>query len=59
MSATSPSRLLDRFVIRLPEGMRRDIKIRAAQNDRSANAEIVNIIKSVMSADKAASAPSA
>ncbi|WP_058097231.1 Arc family DNA-binding protein [Paracoccus sp. MKU1] len=36
-----PSGQLDRFIIRLPDGMRDRIKVLASQNERSMNAEIV------------------
>lgn len=36
-----PSRDLDKFVLRMPEGMRDNIRIEAVRNKRSMNAEIV------------------
>ena len=35
----------DQFVLRLPEGMRKNIKASAALNERSMNAELVYLIK--------------
>jgi hypothetical protein len=37
-----PSHQLDKFMLRLPDGMRRNIEEEAAMNGRSMNAEIVN-----------------
>lgn len=45
----------EKFVVRLPDGFRRELKIRAAHNDRSVNGEIVNMLKSVIEAEKTAS----
>ena len=38
---TAPSKQLDQFVVRLPDGMRDRIKAAAEANNRSMNAEIV------------------
>lgn len=38
---TPPSKQLDQFVVRLPDGMRDQIKYAAEANNRSMNAEIV------------------
>lgn len=38
---TAPSKQLDQFVVRLPDGMRERIKQSAEKNNRSMNAEIV------------------
>ncbi|OWJ72512.1 hypothetical protein CDV50_04890 [Haematobacter massiliensis] len=38
---TPPSKQLDQFVVRLPDGMRERIKVAAETNNRSMNAEIV------------------
>lgn len=35
----------DQFVLRLPDGMRKNIKASAALNERSMNAELVYLIK--------------
>ncbi|SMP34307.1 Arc family DNA-binding protein [Shimia sagamensis] len=32
---------LDKFIVRLPDGMRERIKVKAAQNNRNMNAEVV------------------
>ncbi|MBN8978037.1 MAG: Arc family DNA-binding protein [Rhizobiales bacterium] len=37
-----PSQQQDRFIVRLPDGMRDDLKVEAAKNGRSMNAEIVS-----------------
>ncbi len=41
MSSEFPSRRLDKFVLRLPDGMRDKIGIAARNNKRAMNAEIV------------------
>lgn len=41
MSEEFPSRLLEKVVVRLPDGMRDTLKIMAEANKRSMNAEIV------------------
>lgn len=41
----SPSQVAPRFIIRFPDGLREQLKLRAAENDRSMNAEIVRLIK--------------
>jgi len=45
MSKEYPSRLLDRFMLRLPDGMRDRIAVAAKDNGRSMNAEIVNTLE--------------
>jgi hypothetical protein len=40
--ASNSSRNLDKAIIRMPDGMRRELKIAAARNNRSLNAEIVH-----------------
>lgn len=42
---TPPSKQLDQFVVRLPDGMRDRIKAAAAANNRSMNAEIVAVLQ--------------
>lgn len=42
---TTSSRTADKFVIRLPDGLRADIAVLAEDNDRSMNSEIVNRLK--------------
>lgn len=39
-----PSQLQDRFIVRLPDGMRDAIKASAKANHRSMNAEIVHVL---------------
>lgn len=39
-----PSQLLDRFIVRLPDGLRDQIKSVAEANSRSMNAEIVAVL---------------
>lgn len=41
MVQDSPSRKMDQFIVRLPDGMRDNIKHAAELNNRSMNAEIV------------------
>lgn len=43
--SNSPSRDSDQFVVRFPDGMRDEIKVIAAQNRRSMNAELVYLIE--------------
>lgn len=43
-----PSRIADRFMIRLPDGWRAVIKAEAAKNRRSMNNEIVEAIATAM-----------
>lgn len=38
----------DKFIVRLPEGMRNILKVRAASNNRSMNAEIVAILSAAI-----------
>lgn len=43
----------DQFVLRFPEsGMRKEIKARAAMNERSMNAELIYLIKRGQAAEK-------
>jgi len=44
----------DKFMLRLPEGMRDSIAERAKENGRSMNSEIVQIIEDALIADKVA-----
>lgn len=44
MSDQSPSRLLDKIIIRVPEGMRDRIKRVADSNNRSVNAELLVLL---------------
>lgn len=41
MAQDTPSRDLDKVIVRLPDGMRDDLKLMAEANKRSMNAEIV------------------
>ncbi|MBX4920960.1 Arc family DNA-binding protein [Rhizobium bangladeshense] len=44
MSEYSPSRLLDKIIIRVPEGMRDRIRRVADSNNRSVNAELLVLL---------------
>lgn len=48
-----PSEAQDKFIIRLPDGMRDQLKAAAEANNRSMNAEIVHRLKKSLEADKA------
>ncbi|MGB3814038.1 MAG: Arc family DNA-binding protein [Shinella sp.] len=41
MAQDTPSRKLDQYIVRFPDGMRDRLKVAAAENNRSLNAEIV------------------
>jgi plasmid stability protein len=45
MKKTYPSEAAERFIIRLPDGMRDRIRIAAEANNRSMNAEIVAVLE--------------
>ena len=45
MSQDTPSRNLDKIVIRVPDGMRERIAAVAAENKRSVNAELVALLE--------------
>lgn len=45
----------DKFIVRLPEGMRDTLKARAASNNRSMNAEIVAILGAAIGDDSSLS----
>lgn len=49
---TTNSRTADKFVVRLPDGLRDDIAVLAENNDRSMNSEIVNRLKRSMVSDE-------
>ncbi len=49
--AQQTGRESDKFMLRLPDGMRDRIKAAAEKNGRSMNAEIVNALESVFSKD--------
>lgn len=42
------SRVADKFMLRMPDGYRQQLKIRAAVNRRSMNAEIISMIDRVL-----------
>lgn len=42
------SRESDQFALRLPEGMRHQVKLRAVENMRSMNAEFVYLLKKAL-----------
>lgn len=44
-SGSYPSRHLDQFVVRLPDGMRKQLANAAHRNNRSMNAEIVSVLQ--------------
>lgn len=46
-----PSRMADQFTIRFPSGMRDQIKVMAAENERSMNAEIVLHLKRAIASE--------
>lgn len=47
-----PSDQLDRFLVRMPDGMRDAVAQRAARNRRSMNSEIVTILERVLREEK-------
>ncbi|HDS1792974.1 Arc family DNA-binding protein [Pseudomonas putida] len=49
---TANSRTADKFVVRLPDGLRADIAVLAGDNDRSMNSEIVNRLKRSITQDQ-------
>lgn len=50
--ATTDSRTADKFVVRLPDGLRADIAVLAEGNDRSMNSEIINRLKRTIVQDE-------
>ena len=53
-----PHSTCDKFILRFNvEGLRRDLKLRAAQNERTLNAEIIFLIKRGLQAEGAKTAP--
>nr|RDS94060.1 Arc family DNA-binding protein [Cereibacter sphaeroides f. sp. denitrificans] len=48
-----PRTTQDKFMLRLPDGWRDVIKVRAAKNRRSMNAEILAIIETALQGDGA------
>lgn len=51
-SKNYPSRLADKFVLRLDAGMRDELKVIAAQNRRSMNSEIISRLAASLEAEK-------
>lgn len=51
---TTDSRTADKFVVRLPDGLRAEIAVLANDNDRSMNSEIVNRLKRSITQDQLA-----
>lgn len=49
---TTDSRTADKFVVRLPDGLRADIAVLAEGNDRSMNSEIINRLKRTIVQDE-------
>lgn len=45
MTDNSPSRTADKIVIRVPDGLRERVALRAKENDRSVNAELVELLE--------------
>lgn len=50
--STKCSRTADKFVVRLPDGLRADIAVLAEGNDRSMNSEIINRLKRSITQDQ-------
>ena len=53
MSALSPSRLADKFMVRFPEGMRDRLAAAARANRRSMNAELIIHLEAALAASDA------
>lgn len=51
MSGSAPRRNGDQFVVRMPSGMRDQLKRRAEENRRSLNSEIVYRLETAMAAE--------
>jgi hypothetical protein len=49
---TTDSRSADKFVVRLPDGLRADIAELSRRNDRSMNSEIINRLKRSITSDQ-------
>lgn len=41
----TPSRDSDKYVVRFPEGLRNKIKVRAVENNRTMNSEIIYLLR--------------
>jgi plasmid stability protein len=50
--AKYPSETADKFVVRLPDGMRERIKDKASRNHRTMNAEILHVLDRALAADE-------
>ena len=48
MAQDTPSRKLDQYIVRFPDGMRDQLKQAAKENNRSLNAEIISRLQSTM-----------
>lgn len=57
--AKYPSETQDKFMLRLPEGMRGDLKEKAGKERRSMNSEIILALEAWLSAEKAEDRPTA
>lgn len=53
MVQDTPSRKLDQYIVRFPDGMRDRLKAMAAENNRSLNAEIISILSAAIKEDDA------
>lgn len=51
MSEKDESNFIERFTVRMPDGMRSTIAERAKRNGRSMNSEIVQILEDALSSD--------
>ena len=51
MSEKDESNFIERFTVRMPDGMRSAIAERAKRNGRSMNSEIVQILEDALSSD--------
>ena len=51
MTQETPSRSLDKIIVRLPDGMRDKLKSAAEENNRSVNAEVVQRLSISLGAD--------
>lgn len=53
MKSDPKPRTADKYILRLhDEGLRKELKVRAAQNERTLNAEILHLIKRGMQAEQ-------
>lgn len=56
MSGTAPRRNAEQFVVRMPPGMRDQLKRRAEENRRSLNSEILVLLEAAVAAEGATAA---